>query len=147
MATLSRSPYSYQVINHKINLYMNQVIIISQPYINQVIIIRQPSMKSNIHSDPRTCMEACQIDLKCNFYKVSSLWEGFNQSLERLNWFIRMISMFQHYPSLEGRPEQCFFYDTCGKLVGITFYILHFTIVARWSADLHFTIYNVGKLG
>ena len=23
----------------------------------------------------------------------------------------------QHYPSLEGRPEQCFFFDTCGKLV------------------------------
>ena len=28
-----------------------------------------------------------------------------------------IISLVQHYPSLEGRPEQCFFFDTCGKLV------------------------------
>ena len=28
-----------------------------------------------------------------------------------------IISLKQHYPSLEGRPEQCFFFDTCGKLV------------------------------
>ena len=30
-------------------------------------------MKINTFSDPRKCMEACQIDLKCNFYKVNDV--------------------------------------------------------------------------
>ena len=92
-------------------------------------------------------MEACQIDLKCNFYKVCSVCE--------LNKNVKIISLFQHYPSLEGRPEQCFFFDTCGKLVSrLLFYTadLHLmtvvnyksvdlyliTIVKCKSADLHF---------
>ena len=51
-------------------------------------------------------MEACQTDLKCNFYKV-----GF---VVLCDWDIA-----QHYPVLDGRPEQCFFFDTCGKLVRV----------------------------
>ena len=29
--------------------------------------------EKNTFSDPRKCMEACQIDLKCNFYKVNNV--------------------------------------------------------------------------
>ena len=68
-------------------------------------------LKSNIHPDPRKCMEACQIDLKCNFYKVHSLF------IMEYKCKAYLFVWFQHYPSLEGRPEQCFFFDTCGKLV------------------------------
>ena len=35
----------------------------------------------------------CQKDQECNFYK--------------------------YYPELDGRPKQCFFFDTCGRTVSV----------------------------
>ena len=31
--------------------------------------------------------------------------------------FETMFPIFQHYPAMDGKPPQCFFYDTCGREV------------------------------
>ena len=46
---------------------------------------------SSFVKDVQTCIEYCFAQENCNFYKF--------------------------YPSVGGKPEQCFFYQTCGRLV------------------------------